>query len=722
MLYLLNFSLLMIGMNMFKNISIYKKIFYPIIVIAFISTIIFLYSSYNAYKKVKHIILENKKSYLSEKYLNYVYSEMQKVSDVALVLADNKELCEAVTLNNRLISFKILDRIIQNFYKNKDEHYQIEIVTPSLNTFLKTWNYNSFNDSLPKINKSFNYVNQSKKIISNVEIGERGLAATGVTPLYYSEEYTGMIKVIYDFNEIIKSFPDKNIKLLIFSPEKYAKKAGINNFNVTFSDNKKFSLVVSNAFIDLNFLDTIKNLAGKIILKEKTMLTDNYYITIVPLKDYFNNTVAWTIMGMNVKVVLSEIADGKTAILQQIIVIGISSITLFLVILFILFNGVVNPIRVLSNEISERDIKNPKKIEMDRNDEIGILAKYFNKYLESINRLLYNETKINQFRKLIEDDKTLEEVYERLKNLFDNYFKFKRYVFYEINPSGNRLTPVINIEEDDGHTNREIFSNADLCRCKRVGSIISSDDSFFDNTCHLTIEKFFICVPLISGEGVKNILHLKADNEEEFKKIKSQLKDLQLYLQNVSPVLETKRLLILLKKESVTDTLTGFYNRRFLDSYIQKEVAFAKRNSTKIGILMLDIDFFKKVNDQYGHDVGDTVLREIAHLILKEIRESDIPVRFGGEEFLVILNNLESVQKVAEIAERIRKSVEETPIKTGIYTINKTISIGYAIFDDDADEIWRVIKFSDIALYEAKRTGRNKVVKFTKDMWSEEDY
>ncbi len=118
------------------------------------------------------------------------------------------------------------------------------------------------------------------------------------------------------------------------------------------------------------------------------------------------------------------------------------------------------------------------------------------------------------------------------------------------------------------------------------------------------------------------------------------------------------------------------------------------------------------VNDTYGHDIGDIVIKELSEILTSSIRKSDIAFRFGGEEFLVLLYNCDNKQ-VGIIAENIRVTFEKKLLNAnnGI-TFSKTLSIGTSIFPNDTGTIWRTIKFADIALYSAKRTGRNKVVQF----------
>ena len=160
------------------------------------------------------------------------------------------------------------------------------------------------------------------------------------------------------------------------------------------------------------------------------------------------------------------------------------------------------------------------------------------------------------------------------------------------------------------------------------------------------------------------------------------------------------------------------YNRRFLEDYVGALVSSSQRRKASFSALMLDLDFFKQVNDTHGHEAGDKVIKTLADLLARSVRGSDFAVRYGGEEFLVVLVDT-GIEPALKVAEKIRAEVEATkiPLPTGI--LQKTISIGVAEFPTDADTFWQVVKFADVALYKAKAGGRNRVVRFLPEMWDE---
>lgn len=156
------------------------------------------------------------------------------------------------------------------------------------------------------------------------------------------------------------------------------------------------------------------------------------------------------------------------------------------------------------------------------------------------------------------------------------------------------------------------------------------------------------------------------------------------------------------------DALTNLNNRRQFEVRLKQEIATTKRQSNPLCAMMIDIDFFKKVNDTYGHASGDAVLRKVAAIIKEKLRESDIPSRYGGEEFAILLP-FTHIEEAKIVGERLRKAVEVTPIPIDNQSINVTISMGLAEFkqEENGEELFAR---ADKALYEAKETGRNRII------------
>jgi len=157
---------------------------------------------------------------------------------------------------------------------------------------------------------------------------------------------------------------------------------------------------------------------------------------------------------------------------------------------------------------------------------------------------------------------------------------------------------------------------------------------------------------------------------------------------------------------SLKDPMTGLYNRRFFDEF-QRNLGFDK----KTAVLACDVDHFKATNDTYGHAVGDMVLKEVAAIMMKCVRESDYVIRIGGEEFAILIQ--EPSDEVARItAERIRQMLARQVFHAASAEFSKTVSIGIAVFPDDADSLTGCLELADMALYQAKEGGRDRVVRY----------
>lgn len=157
------------------------------------------------------------------------------------------------------------------------------------------------------------------------------------------------------------------------------------------------------------------------------------------------------------------------------------------------------------------------------------------------------------------------------------------------------------------------------------------------------------------------------------------------------------------------DTLTGLYSRRYFQDIIAKEFSFSKRNQQPLSLMMIDIDFFKKINDTYGHLGGDAVLKKVGGLFQSGLRMENISARYGGEEFVIILRNVHS-DLALQIAERLRKTIEAEKFEFQDQEIPVTVSIGIATLDhDNYNTVEDLIQAADEYLYEAKEGGRNQV-------------
>ncbi len=168
------------------------------------------------------------------------------------------------------------------------------------------------------------------------------------------------------------------------------------------------------------------------------------------------------------------------------------------------------------------------------------------------------------------------------------------------------------------------------------------------------------------------------------------------------------KLILHIKDISIKDALTGLYNRRYFDEILQHEYLRAKRYNLPLSLIMIDIDYFKSINDTFGHLTGDKVLQELAKLIRSSGRQVDVVARFGGEEFVIILLNT-LLEKASNMAERLRRIIEKHTMLINGNKINITISAGISGIREDTISEKEIVEEADKALLKAKTSGRNKV-------------
>jgi diguanylate cyclase (GGDEF)-like protein len=345
--------------------------------------------------------------------------------------------------------------------------------------------------------------------------------------------------------------------------------------------------------------------------------------------------------------------------------------------------------------------------------------------LDDISDRLEQMAKLTFFGHDVQGVLDKEEVYAQLGHVFSQTFGLDKLVLFEVDNESDRLLVALDMVRDSPLCKQTVLMGGDACRACRVAEDVVS---FYNPVlcphfnCDLS-KNVRVCMPVVMSGKVGAVASFTT-SRSRWESLRQELPILRKYLDEAGPVLSSLKLLKLSQEQALRDPLTRCHNRRFLDEFITKYEPLIDREDRKTGLLMCDIDYFKQVNDTHGHEAGDAVLQQVVCIIQDNIRKSDLLIRYGGEEFLALLQNVEAGASMI-VAEKIRHSVEgqnfELPGGNG-GTINKTISIGVAEFPDDAGAMYKAIKFADVALYEAKNTGRNKVVRFEPEMWTDESY
>lgn len=341
--------------------------------------------------------------------------------------------------------------------------------------------------------------------------------------------------------------------------------------------------------------------------------------------------------------------------------------------------------------------------------------------LQDSKDIVLNLSNLYQFKKEIELDNTKEEIYNRLSEIFINQFKISNFTFIEVDVAKHKM----NTTKEVGNTfycKENIENEPQLCRAARTKNDVITTQ--FHNTCPYFEKenKFHYCISTDISKDIYLIINFVFDTKEELDYLKEKISYIKSYINEAAPSIEVKLLMEALQQSAFRDGLTGLYNRKFLEEHTKKLIPQALRDKFNIGVLLLDMDHFKAVNDEYGHDIGDKVLKELSRILNETVRESDLIIRYGGEEFIVLLVNIKSEEDALAVANKIRTKVSENEID--VYAgskLRKTVSIGLSMFPEDSSSLESVIKQADIALYEAKSKGRNKVIKFQSEQVSSID-
>lgn len=335
--------------------------------------------------------------------------------------------------------------------------------------------------------------------------------------------------------------------------------------------------------------------------------------------------------------------------------------------------------------------------------------------LNSSGLIIQELSDVYKFKKTIELDVTKEAIYERFVFILKEKFGFAQFALYEIDKQSKERY-LIYISEKKAECLPDIDTSALECRAYRTASDVYSAD--FPGICNFCGERGeYTCIPFNINDDLGLILSYAAATPKEIEAMNLALPSIKNYFEAAKAVIESRTLMDKLRETSLRDGATHLYNRRFLEEFIDRSAAQALRTNTTYSVLMIDIDYFKMVNDTYGHDAGDTVIRTLADILQSTVRKADLPIRYGGEEFLLLLHNT-TREGAKAVAEKIRTRFNEKKFAFDGDTVQKTLSIGIGHFPSDADSLWKVIKFADLALYEGKHTGRNRVIEFEERLFS----
>ena len=313
-----------------------------------------------------------------------------------------------------------------------------------------------------------------------------------------------------------------------------------------------------------------------------------------------------------------------------------------------------------------------------------------------------------QFGDLLQSCRSIEEIYSIIKRSALQLFPTDSGVLYLYNDSRTQLYSSV----EWGSEPQPEFMGPDDCWALRLGQTNLYADPEKSLPCgHMSTKKVpSICVPVAAQGETLGTLHIAIGRGfEDRQYIDARQRVAVSAAEHIGLSLQNLRLRESLREMSIRDPLTGLYNRRHMDAAFDREISKAKRKECPISVILLDIDHFKKVNDEYGHEAGDAVLKGLGALLTRSVRESDIACRYGGEEFLLILP--EADMNVAyKRAEGIRLAFGKMQVQAGGRILqNFKISAGISAFPYCGENAETVIACADAALYKAKEGGRDRV-------------
>ena len=360
-----------------------------------------------------------------------------------------------------------------------------------------------------------------------------------------------------------------------------------------------------------------------------------------------------------------------------------------------------------------------RRLAVASRDEIGALAGAFNRMAGAVEERTSQLNALNRMAIAVTSSLDLKEVLDRIMHLGIGltaskasciaFYDRETQHFKEWVTQGLSEHFVQNMSFRPGGLADEAFTPITTT----AGTYILSNDQpqtkhKLSKLAHEEGIKSFICLPLASHANRLGVIYFYRTDRDTFTPDEIELLTTCAHL--AAEAIENARLYDQTKEQARTDALTGLYNRREFELRLAEEHRRAARYAKPYALMMLDIDHFKQVNDTHGHPAGDVVLKTLANILRKQLRDVDLAARYGGEEFVVVFPEI-SGEAAKKVAERARRAIAATPFRLPDgREIGVMVSIGVSSYPKDADTPQGVVERADRALYAAKEAGRNRVV------------
>jgi diguanylate cyclase (GGDEF)-like protein len=319
---------------------------------------------------------------------------------------------------------------------------------------------------------------------------------------------------------------------------------------------------------------------------------------------------------------------------------------------------------------------------------------------------------LKKYRDVIQMALNADEVTMALTHALEREFLPRQVIVMKKNPSENRLEVCNLLRAHAADVSLSALKDPKGCLALRSSRSFVMNDRKKDVSCPQDCCKeatgSYLCLPLIVGGAVTGVVHLNRDEENVWNS--DQISYAESFVDQTAPILSSLNLLQQAQQRAVVDSLTGLYNRRFLFEFLQHQIVQSTRYAQPLSVLMLDLDHFKVVNDTYGHEAGDLVLKLLALRLKESLRESDIAARYGGDEFVVVLPST-TLGGAVRLAEKILSTTREVSLAQVLPDMpHITLSAGVATCPLHGETIEQLQRAADVALYQAKQAGRDRVV------------
>jgi diguanylate cyclase (GGDEF)-like protein/PAS domain S-box-containing protein len=360
------------------------------------------------------------------------------------------------------------------------------------------------------------------------------------------------------------------------------------------------------------------------------------------------------------------------------------------------------------------DITEKRQIEATLHDAMAKLEST----VTTINKHSQQISLLNEMGELLQSCLTLQEAYQSIIQVIPRLFPELAGTLFIVTPRKSQFLQVV-ASWGEVSVDEKIFT-LDECWALRRGGVHIGKNYSSGLVCkHIPASPVdYMCVPLIAHGEILGLIYMQVSGESSGDTQEGSADSLLIQNQQlavtvakqISMALANLSLRESLHIQAIIDPLTGLYNRRYMEETLAREIYRGRRREAPIGIILMDIDFFKSINDTYGHEAGDTLLAALGEFFKKHIRREDVPCRYGGEEVLLILPdaNLENTYKRAE---ELRDLISRFNVKHLGLSLGKiTASFGVASCPENGEDMEDVIRAADAALYLAKAGGRNQVI------------